>query len=74
MRVETVGSGPGILSAEDAGVNQSSRCGGRRGLGCGREDHRLGALGNPNILNVALPSMGDTAYLIGSQTKVWAAP
>ena len=33
----------------------------------------VSVLGNPNILNVALPSMGNTAYLIGSQTKVWAA-
>jgi len=30
-------------------------------------------LGNPNILNVTLPTFGNTVYLIGSQTQVWAA-
>ena len=30
-------------------------------------------LGNPNVLNVTLPMLGNTVYLIGSQTQVWAA-
>lgn len=30
-------------------------------------------LGNPNVLNVTLPALGNTVYLIGSQTQVWAA-
>jgi len=29
--------------------------------------------GNPNILNVAYPSFGNAAYLVGSATEVWTA-
>jgi hypothetical protein len=33
----------------------------------------LTLFGNPNILNVTYPSAGNTAYLAGSSTQVWAA-
>jgi len=29
--------------------------------------------GNPNVLNVTYPSVGNTAYLIGGSTQVWSA-
>ena len=33
----------------------------------------VSVLGNPNILNVTLPATGNTVYLAGSPTQVWAA-